>query len=444
MIKQLASKLRFAAICCSVSPAVVVGFSVSMSFAATGKQAAGEVKVNATGTAETREGALIDACRLAVAKVHGTRVVGRMANKDYSGFKLDAAGAKGSTKENVSANVRTYDIADNTAMSFDGLLLRFEVKKEDKNREGRWSVEILADVLNTLPDKFAGRQAVVLPSVERIAKSLSSGDAGPKVVSEVAQELSRALSTTFSNHPQFVLLERESEDAVNAELSRAASGDAAVKEQSKLKSEKVADIVVEVKSEPLQIQVSTTRFESTPPLQKVQIQMRGNIRLIDVATKGEICRTPFEAGNAKPVTSAGDENAAILKALGEFKRTLNDSLRAAKCDLLAKLGITNLVAGRGGDWIVGGGLDTQLLQTGDKISLWKGEGTGMTKVGESTITVESSALILDNKSLKATQGEVYSFRMDSTQTRTTVKEGSRESNTSAPAGPSLKDRLKFD
>ena len=68
----------------------------------------------------------------------------------------------------------------------------------------------------------------------------------------------------------------------------------------------------------------------------------------------------------------------------------------------------------------------------------------MTKIGESTITVESSTLVLDNKSLKATQGEVYSFRMDSTQTRTTVKEGARDSESAAPAKPSLKDRLKFD
>ena len=443
MIKHPVLALRFASVCTSVLP-LLAGFTPAIALAAADKPTPGEVKVEATGTAETREGALIDACRLAVAKVHGTRVIGRMANKDFSGLKLDAAGSKAGIKANVTANVRTYDIADNTAMSFDGLLLRFEVKKEDKNREGRWSVQILADVLNALPDKFAGRQAVVLPSVQRIAKSLSSGDAGPKMVAEVAQELSRALSTTFSNHPQFVLLERESEDAVDAELNRAASGNSAVKEQSKLKSEKVADIVVEVKSEPLKIVVNTTRFESTPPLQKVQIQLRGSIRLIDVATKGEICRTPFEAGNAKPVNSVGDPESAVIKALGEFKQTLDASLRSAKCDLLAKLGITNLVAGRSGDWIVGGGLDPQLLQTGDKISLWKGEGTGMTKVGESTITVESTSLVLDNKSFKATQGEVYSFRMDSTQTRTTLKEGSKDSESSAPAKPSLKDRLKFD
>jgi hypothetical protein len=116
----------------------------------------------------------------------------------------------------------------------------------------------------------------------------------------------------------------------------------------------------------------------------------------------------------------------------------------AKCDLLAKLGITNLVAGLSGDWIVGGGLDANLLQTGDKISLWRGEGTSMTKVGESTITMESSTIVLDNKSLKAMQGDVYSFRIDSTQARATVREGSREVDSAAPAKPSLKERLKFD
>jgi hypothetical protein len=414
--------------------------------AAPAKPTAGEVKVDATGTAETREGALIDACRLAVAKVHGSRVIGRMANQDFSGLKLDAAGKKGSEKSSVALNARTYDIADNTAMSFDGLLLRYEVKKEDKNREGRWSVHILADVLNALPDKFAGRQAVVLPSLERITKSLSSGNAGPKMVGEVAQELSRVLASTFSNHPQFVLLERESEDVLNEELSRAASGNSAVKEQSKLKSEKTADIVVEVKSEPLEVRVNTTRFESTPPLQKVQIRLSGSIRLLDVATKGEICRTPFEAGNLKPVTSAGDENAAVMKALGEFKASLNGSLRAAKCDLLAKLGVTNLVAGPSGAWVVGGGLDAQLLQTGDTISLWRGEGASLSKIGESTITVESSGVFLDNKAFKATQGEVFSFRMDSVQTRfsNSVPAGFKEGEAPASTKPSLKERLKFD
>ncbi len=282
--------------------------------------------------------------------------------------------------------------------------------------------------------------------MERIAKSLSSGNAGPQIVNEVAQELSRALSTTFSNHPQFVLLERESEDAIDAELNRAGAKNSAVREQSKLKSEKVADIVVEVKSEPLQILINTTKFESTPSLQKVQIQLRGTIRLLDVATKGEICRTLFEAGNSKPVPSAGDENSAVLKALSEFKATLDGSLRSAKCDLLAKLGVANLIAGPSGDWILGGGLDPLLFQTGDRISIWKGDGPSALKVGETTVTVESTSLVLDTKVVKATPGEVYSFRVESAQTRvkSSVRESTKDGESTAPAKPSLKDRLKFD
>jgi hypothetical protein len=406
----------------------------------------GEVKVEATGTSETRDGAVIDACRLAVSKVHGTRVVGRMGNRDAKGIKADVKGNKGLVDFSLNANVRTYEVADNTQMSFDGLLLRFEVKKEEKAKDGRWTVQISADVLNVLPDKFAGKQAVILPSASKIAKSLSSGNAGPALVGEIARELSNALGTTFSNHPQFVLLEREAEDAVDAELARAASGDAAVKEQSKLQAQKIGDIVVEVKSDPLSIQVEPVIFENTPPLQKVQVQLKGTIRLIDVPTKGEICRTTFEAGNLKPVTSVGSADAAIAKALVDLRGTLDASLRLVKCDLLAKLGVANLVLGQSGEWILGGGLDPALLRTGDQLSLWKGTGSSMTKVTEGSIVVESNKLRFDSLPVKMTQGEAYSFRIDSSQTRSTSvsRQSVRDANEPSNQKPSLKDRLKFE
>ena len=406
----------------------------------------GEVKVEATGSSESRDGAVIDACRLAVSKVHGTRIVGRMGNRDSKGVKADVKGNKGLVDFSLNANVRTYEVADNTQMSFDGLLLRFEVKKEEKTKDGRWVVQISADVLNALPDKFAGRQSVVLPSASKIAKSLSSGNASAALVSEIARELSNALGTTFSNHPQFVLLEREAEDAVDAELARAASGDAAVKEQSKLQAQKTADIVVEVKGEPLSIQVEPVIFENTPPLQKVQVQLKGTIRLIDVPTKGEICRTSFEAGNLKPVTSVGSADAAVAKALVDFKATLDASLRLVKCDLLAKLGVTNLVLGQGGEWILGGGLDASLLRTGDQLSLWKGAGSSMTKITEGSIVVESNKLRFESLPVKMTQGEVYSFRIDSSQARSTSvsRQSIRDASEPTTQKPSLKDRLKFE
>jgi hypothetical protein len=113
---------------------------------------------------------------------------------------------------------------------------------------------------------------------------------------------------------------------------------------------------------------------------------------------------------------------------------------------LAKLGVANLIAGPSGDWILGGGLDPLLFQTGDRISIWKGDGPSALKVGETTVTVESTSLVLDTKVVKATPGEVYSFRVESAQTRvkSSVRESTKDGESTAPAKPSLKDRLKFD
>jgi len=411
----------------------------------------GEVQVASVGTGETRDAALVDACRLAVAKVHGTRVLGRLGNKDYSGQK--SATFKDSFNNMTSGTEgKSFSVADNTEMSFDGLLRRFEVKKEERLANGRWSVSILADVVDTIPDRFAGKQAIVLPTVAKIESGMSSDNVSPATIKEVAQSLHDALRDTFANQPQFVILERESEDAVNDELERASMGNAAVKEQSKLKGEKVADIVVVVKGTPLKVSVNTTKFESTPPLQKVMIQERGTINLIDVSTKGEICSSVFEAANAKPVPSAGEIEPAVEKAMKEFKSNLNESLRSAKVDLMGKLGIANLACQKAGSLVVTGGLDPRLLMSGDKISLWKGEGNGLTRVGEAVITVDGNNVTLDNPSLKIDRGDVLAFRIDSMKPRsagastiTKSPEASSSSDSSAnPAKTSLKDRIQFD
>ena len=140
------------------------------------------VQVTATGSAETRDSALIDACRLAVAKVHGTRILGVMSNRNSDGIKIDASGNHGSTNSALSVFGRTTDVADNTSMTFGGLLLKYEVVNEQKESgpTGRWKMQIKGDVLNTIPDRFAGRQAVVIPSVDRILSKLKSSAALPR------------------------------------------------------------------------------------------------------------------------------------------------------------------------------------------------------------------------------------------------------------------------
>ena len=235
----------------------------------------GYVEVTATGSAETRDSALIDACRLAVAKVHGTRIIGVMANRNSEGIKIDAAGHHGSTDAGLSVFGRTTDVADNTSMTFGGLLLRYEVVDEQKDSgpTGRWKIQIKGDVLNTIPDKFAGRQAVAFLSRQQISEKLKSSDLNPESIDEISQKLYDSIRDIFANHPQFVILEREDEAALNAELSRAQGGNAAVMEQSKLQGEKVADFYVQVVPSPAKVEVKTFNFENTPSLQKVKLRL---------------------------------------------------------------------------------------------------------------------------------------------------------------------------
>jgi hypothetical protein len=403
--------------------------------------AKGYVQVTATGSAETRDSALIDACRLAVAKVHGTRIIGVMSNRNSEGFKIDANGKSGGKDGSLSIFGRTTSVGDNTSMTFGGLLLRYEVVKEEKEAgsTGRWKVQIKGDVLNALPDKFAGRQAVVLPRIERIAKSLAAPNASPELVKDVALALQMAVRNTFANHPQFVILERENEDVLNEELERASGANAAVMEQSKLKGEKVADIVVEVQSQPIKVSVNTTTFENTPSLQKVQIQISGLIRLLDVASKGEICSVSFEAKNPKPISSAGDIQPAVAKAFDDLKANLDNSLRTAKCNLLGRLGLANLVFTKAGSFALSGGIDPNLLVNGDKISLWKGEGVISSKVTEGVINLNGASLNVENLSVAFAEGDAITFRIESTPVAVLPKNENEQ-----PKTPSLKDKIKFD
>lgn len=399
----------------------------------------GEVKVESVGTSETRDGALIDACRLAVAKVHGTRIMGRMSNKDYSGTVANSSGTKAAEDYKFNSDTKSFGVRDNTTMSFGGLLLRFEIKKEGKSAQGRWEVEIVADVLNTLPDRFAGKQAVVLPPLARLEATLRQGTLNGIDPDPIARDLLREVTAVFANHPQFVLLERQSEDLVNAELARAAGGNSAVKEQSKLRSEKVADIIAEIQTEPLQVDVQNIRFESTPNLFKASIQLRGHVRLIDVATKGELCRVPFEAKTSKPFAAAGNAKAATNGASEEIRSSLANSLRLLKCELLSQLGVANVVVLPDGRLELVGGGDISLLRSGDTITLWTTTNAASSKVGQTLIQIDGSTIAVANTSLRINNGSAYSFKV--TPERTAPPEPVSEP-VSAPK-PSLKDRIGF-
>jgi hypothetical protein len=401
----------------------------------------GYVQVTAIGSAETRDSALIDACRLAIAKVHGTRMLGVMSNRNSDGIKIDAAGHSGGKEAGLSVFGRTTDVGDNTSMTFGGLLLRYEVVKEEKESgpTGRWKVHVKGDVLNTIPDKFAGRQSVRLPSVEEISKKMVTSSAPPELIQEVAQSLQMAIRSVFANHPQFVILERENESVLNEELARAQGGNAAVLEQSKLQGEKVADILVQVQAQPIKVNVNTVTFEEAPSLQKVQIQISGMIQLLDLSTKGEIGSVQFEAKNPKAIPSAGEVAPAVAKAFEDLKSNLDNSLRSAKCNLLARLGLANMVYSKSGGFALSGGIDPNLISNGDKLSIWKGEGTAVSKVAEGIASINGSSVSFETLTASFVDGDALTFRIEAAPPAVSAK-----SESSGPKKPSLKDRLNFD
>jgi hypothetical protein len=416
---------------------LVCAVTASLGMAANPK---GEVHVESIGTGDSRDSALLDACRLAVAKVHGTRIMGRMSMKDSAGTVANSSGTKAGEDYKFNSDTKTFGVRDNTTMSFQGLLLRFEVRKEVKTTEGRWEVAIGADVLDHIPDRFSGRQALVLPSVNRIEKALSQGTLNGLEPGPIARELLKEITSAFANHPQFVILERGGgEDLVNEEMSRAVFGNTAVKEQAKLQSEKVADIVAEIQTEPLQVDVQNIRFESTPNLFKASIQLRGHVRLIDVATKGELCRVPFEAKTSKPFAAAGNAKAATNGASEEIRSSLANSLRLLKCELLSQLGVANVVVLPDGRLELVGGGDLSLLRSGDTITLWTTTNAASSKVGQTLIQIDGSTIAVANTSLRINNGSAYSFKV--TPERTAPPEPVSEP-VSAPK-PSLKDRIGF-
>jgi hypothetical protein len=404
-----------------------------------------EVLVDSTGTAETRDRAVVDACRLAVAKVHGTRVLGHMSNTSAATGKFDQSGNVGDTKFSLKQEGGVYSTVDNTGLSFDGYLLRFEIKKEEKQKNGRWSVQIAATVLGTAPDRFAGKEAVVLPSLERIAKGLS-GRAPAESVESMARTLHLWVADTFSNHPNFVILEREREDVLDGELRRSASDNSAVREKSKLKSEKTADIVVEIECEPLVVEHQVIKFDAAPSLNKVQVRLHGAVVLKDVATKGQICRTTFSLQSPKPATAPDSLEAALNKAVSEIEKNLQATLRSVQFDLFSKLGMANIVFGEKGLWVLGGSLDPELLQAGDKISLWRGEGSAATKVAESVLSSDGGRLVFADASIQFAKGEAFAVRLSQASVSSSKFSASTPDATEPPAAPqkSLKDRLKFD
>jgi hypothetical protein len=272
-------------------------------------------RVSVTGTAETRDGALIDACRLAIAKVHGSRVVGVLfkTNEKSRGFK---------------------ETRDLTALSFDGILTKYEIKNESQPGLTRklWSIEIEASVLRSFPDRFAGRVMVRTPTnADLIRSGMDQG---------ISQNVSKGISQWFANSKQFALLEREQEQMIDDELGRAATDDASAREKSRLSGQKIADIVILTEGGVLTFTEHSTSFKNiSRQSHTCTAQTNLTIKVIDVMTKGEIGREELVISVKK---SSGDAQESRMKALGALGDALQENLSGMGLQILSHLECTKL------------------------------------------------------------------------------------------------------
>ena len=279
--------------------------------------------VEATGSAKTRDGALVDACRLAVAQVHGGLISGSLLKTNEVRGDL----VIGSTFE---------ETRDSSTLSFGGLLLNYKVisQTEPTSEGGVWKISITADVLTKVPDRFSGRVSVVTPSVDAIARELGGGD----MELAMAEKIALSIDAWFANDKHFVLLERNSESMINNELSRAASGSSAVKEKSKIGAEKVADMVIIIEGGKIDFAERSTKFELAGEVHRCQARTSMIIKAVDVATKGEVGRSSLNMESS--LKSSRDRMAARADAVRELNDKLVSILPLSELEIMSSLGLT--------------------------------------------------------------------------------------------------------
>ena len=310
------------------------------------------VSVKQTGSGETRDGALVDACRLAVAQIHGSRIAGGLLKTNERPGAPAAAG--GGTNNGIINQVGTNNVGGNqaptftetrdaTTLTFGGLLTGYVVTSESKAMlGGRWSVEIKGDVLKAVPDRFAGRLAVVVASAGKIRGQLG----GAAETASLAAKISQGIEAEFANNSHFVLLERASEDVANDELARAAGGNSAVREGAKLTSEKVADVVVVFESQPISFQTGSTKFKLVDNVINTKASLSGTVKIIDVATKGEIGRSSIEV-KSKACLSRSPEDAKAA-ALADLEEKIARAVKIAGSGLMCSLDMARVRVTAGG------------------------------------------------------------------------------------------------
>ena len=288
-------------------------------------------RVRSSGTGETRDGALVDACRLAVAQVHGGRIIGALTKTNEKESKSTTINGNVNIASGRDTNIggsgpQFVETRDATALSFDGLLVRYSLVSQSEPGAGRsqWTVVIDADVLKALPDRFKGRIAVVTPSQAKLEAKTGHP--------ELANVIGRAIQGWFANSPQFVLLEREDESDLDEELSRAGGGQTATAEKSKLSAQKVADIVISFEGGELKWKEKSTSFKTTSRQSHTcEVSTDLVFKVLDVSTKGEIGRASRYVSAKK---SSTDPERSREEAAKELGTQMGDALRKTGLEII--------------------------------------------------------------------------------------------------------------
>jgi hypothetical protein len=357
-------------------------------------------KVRVTGSGETRDGALVDACRLAVAQVHGSRVVGTLVKTNEKAGELRAdADGKSITIAPVGQFVETRD---QTALSFGGLLVKYALVSQTPTKDDNplWQIVIDADVLKAIPDRFEGRVMVVTPTTASLQAKM--GEAS------FAKKLAHSIDGWFANSLQFALLERNDETAVDGELDRAGSNTAAIAEKSKLNAAKVADVVIGVEGGELTFTERSTSFKTTSRQSHTcEVSTTLTFKALDVATKGELGRAVVELSGVKSATDPRVSKAMAIKALSD---NLHKQLPVVGMQMMYHLDATRLsVAADGSLSVITPSKDTSLRGI-EALRLWCRNDSGKTiELGVFELTEEGDALAKGWDTRGISEGQILSF-----------------------------------
>jgi hypothetical protein len=105
---------------------------------------------------------------------------------------------------------------------------------------------------------------------------------------EHGPRLIQAARDSFGLRREYVMLERDNEDALDAEISRAApGGNAARVEEAKLQSEKVADSMLLFDLQPIRVRAAQENLRGLV-IHRLSASLSANIKYVDLATRGEI------------------------------------------------------------------------------------------------------------------------------------------------------------